>query len=83
MNRSFANTRFNQTMDWQRLVLKRGQGEQFVGTVSSKEIVSRWDFQYYFEVFTRGSQGGQLWPAWQDGASYFVSRVRRAESQED
>lgn len=73
----------NQTMDWKRLVLKRGEGDQFVGTVSSKEIVSRWDFQYYFEVFIRGGQGGQLWPAWQDGTPYFVSRVGKNGIQQD
>ena len=73
----------NQTMDWKRLVLKRGEGDRFIGTVSSKEILSRWDFQYYFEVFTRGGQGGQLWPAWRDGTPYFVSRVGKIEIQRD
>ncbi len=65
----------NQTLDWKQVTLKKTTDGSFQGTVSSKDILSRDDFQYFVEVLT--SDGGRRFPSYLDDQPYFVSRVRR------
>ncbi|MBC7817513.1 MAG: hypothetical protein IAG10_11530, partial [Planctomycetaceae bacterium] len=65
----------NQTLDWKQVTLKRTADGSFQGTVSSKDILSRDDFQYFVEVLT--NDGGRRFPSYLDGQPYFVARVRR------
>ena len=77
MNRSSADTRFNQTLDWKQVTLKKAADGSFQGTVSSTDILSRDDFQYFVEVLT--PDRGRRFPSYLDGQPYFVARVRRPE----
>lgn len=65
----------NQTLDWKQVTLKKTADRSFQGTVSSKDILSRDDFQYFVELLT--SDGGLRFPSYLDGQPYFVARVRR------
>lgn len=65
----------NQTLDWKQVTLKKATDGSFQSTVSSKDILSRDDFQYFVEVLT--SDGGHRFPSYLDGQPYFVARVRR------
>ena len=65
----------NQTLDWKQINLKKAADGSFQGTVSSKDILSRDDFQYFVEVLT--SDGGRRFPSYLDGQPYFVARVQR------
>jgi hypothetical protein len=42
----------NQTLDWKQVTLKKTADGSFQGTVSSKDILSRDDFQFFVEVLT-------------------------------
>ena len=64
----------NQKLDWKQLTMEKTADRQFQGTVSSKDILSRYDFQYFVEVLT--SDGGRRFPSYLDGQPYFVTRVR-------
>ena len=64
----------NQTLDWKQLPMEKTADRQFQGTVPSKDILSRYDFQYFVEVLT--SDGGRRFPSYLDGQPYFVTRVR-------
>ncbi len=55
--------------------LRNSADGSFQGTVSSKDILSRDDFQYFVEVLT--TDGGRRFPSNLDGQPYFVARVRR------
>ncbi len=65
----------NQTLDWKQVTLKKTADGSFQGTVSSKDILSRDDFQYFVEVLT--PDGGRRFPSYLDGQPYFVARVLR------
>ncbi len=69
----------NQTQDWKQFSMEKTGNGHYRATVPAKEIPARWDFQYYFEVLLEGG-GGRLWPSWEHGAPYLVTKVgRRAE----
>ena len=65
----------NQTLDWKQVTMQKAADRSFQGTVSSKDILSRDDFQCFVEVLT--SDGGRRFPSYLDGQPYFVARVRR------
>ena len=65
----------NHTLDWKQVTMKKTADGSFQGTVSSKDILSRDDFQFFVEVLT--SDGGRRFPSYLDGQPYFVARVRR------
>ncbi len=65
----------NQTLDWKRLTLQKTTAGSFQGAVSSKDILSRHDFQFFVEVLT--SDSGRRFPSHLEGQPYFVVPVRR------
>lgn len=70
----------DQTRDWQQAVLHKG-GDGYHVTLDSRKIESRFDFQYYFEVFAERTS--LLSPGLGAGVPYYVVRTFKARENCD
>lgn len=64
----------DQTTDWKQVEMKAAEDGDYQATISHKDILAKFDLQYYFEIVS-GSDGGWIYPSRDQRTPYYVVLV--------